>query len=434
MIEGAFTATLVAVVAVLFVLSPTGDWASPPLVVGLFAAASVASAVRFEVGAGWNSPMQLVQVPLWLAVPPAWLPVMVAGSLIVGRALESWRTKEVEPWWRVLAAADDTWHAIGAAVVLAIVGQPEAGVDALPVLGLVFLGQVAVDVAYSVLHGRFAMHAPTRDLVNAALSVTLVDAALLPIGFLAAFAMAAEPWLALSLVPLIGLFSEFAREREQRLLKSTQLASAYRGTAQLMASVLRHDDAYTGGEHTRGVVDLALDVGREMQLRTSQRQALELGALLHDIGKLEIPNEIINKPGKLTDEEWEIVREHPAIGQRMLEMVGGDLSATGAIVRGHHERWDGRGYPDGLAGHQIPLEARIIAVCDSFSAMTTDRAYRPAMTAHEAELELERCSGSQFDPTVVDAMRRVLVARGRLLGLAPAPHRPGDDQPGRLVA
>ncbi|MDO9353403.1 MAG: HD domain-containing phosphohydrolase, partial [Solirubrobacteraceae bacterium] len=116
------------------------------------------------------------------------------------------------------------------------------------------------------------------------------------------------------------------------------------------------------------------------------------------------PNEIINKPGALDSSEWELIRMHPEYGQEMLDRVGGALTDAGRIVRAHHERWDGMGYPDRLREDAIPIAARIITVCDSFSAMTTTRSYSRAMSRADALAELERCSGTQFDPRVVEAV------------------------------
>jgi HD-GYP domain-containing protein (c-di-GMP phosphodiesterase class II) len=145
-----------------------------------------------------------------------------------------------------------------------------------------------------------------------------------------------------------------------------------------------------------------------MGLGERDRRDVELGALLHDVGKLRIPNAIINKPGPLDDREWDIMRTHTIDGQRMLERVGGLLARVGAVVRASHERWDGNGYPDGLAGRDIPLPARIVAACDALSAMTTDRSYRRAMPDAAAREELVRHAGTQFDPDVVTALLRVM--------------------------
>ena len=130
----------------------------------------------------------------------------------------------------------------------------------------------------------------------------------------------------------------------------------------------------------------------------------EMGALLHDIGKIAVPDEIINKPGPLNDEEWAIMKTHTVEGERMLQQVGGLLSSVGVVVRASHERWDGGGYPDGLVGEAIPVAARIISACDAFNAMTTDRSYRKALPLEVAIAELHANSGTQFAPDVVDAL------------------------------
>jgi HD-GYP domain-containing protein (c-di-GMP phosphodiesterase class II) len=126
--------------------------------------------------------------------------------------------------------------------------------------------------------------------------------------------------------------------------------------------------------------------------------------MLHDVGKIAVPKEIVNKPGALDPDEWEIIKTHTIEGQRMLERVGGFMRDVGEIVRSSHERWDGAGYPDGLRAEAIPLEARIVSACDAFNAMTTTRSYRKAMSLQDAIAELTRCAGSQFDPRVVDAL------------------------------
>jgi HD-GYP domain-containing protein (c-di-GMP phosphodiesterase class II) len=135
---------------------------------------------------------------------------------------------------------------------------------------------------------------------------------------------------------------------------------------------------------------------------------LEFGALLHDVGKIAIPKEIINKPGKLDPREWMLVKTHTLEGQRMLDRVGGSMREVGVIVRSHHERWDGRGYPDGLAGEEIPLESRIISCCDTWNAMRTDRSYRRALSYEAAMAELIAASGTQLDPEIVTALIAVL--------------------------
>jgi HD-GYP domain-containing protein (c-di-GMP phosphodiesterase class II) len=202
---------------------------------------------------------------------------------------------------------------------------------------------------------------------------------------------------------LIGLLAYFARERQVRIDHALELGHAYRGTAMLLGDVVEADDAYTGS-HSRDVVTLVLDVADRLGLDTPDRRDAEFAALLHDIGKIKVPAEIINKPGKLTDEEWKIMKTHTLEGERLLSQVGGILGNVGRIVRSCHEDWDGTGYPDGLEADEIPLVARIVRACDAFSAMTTDRSYRKARPVDEAVAELRRCSGTDFDPVVVEAL------------------------------
>ena len=138
---------------------------------------------------------------------------------------------------------------------------------------------------------------------------------------------------------------------------------------------------------------------------------VELGAVLHDIGKVRVPEAILNKPGPLTEDEWAVMRTHPEVGERILRPIQ-SLQAILPIVRHHHERWDGTGYPDRLAGRAIPLGARIVAVCDAYRAMTEDRPYRKALKDPEARRELTHGVGSQFDADCVEALFRALDRRG----------------------
>jgi HD-GYP domain-containing protein (c-di-GMP phosphodiesterase class II) len=237
--------------------------------------------------------------------------------------------------------------------------------------------------------------------------VQAVDALLSPIGLLATFAAVEHPAAMLAVAPLGVLLAFFARERQARIDHALELSSAYRGTAFLLGDVIEADDEYTGS-HSRDVVELSLAVGAELGLSPSERRDCEFTALLHDVGKIRVPTEIINKPGALTPEERLIINLHTIWGQEMLERVGGLLGRVGRLVRSCHERWDGDGYPDGLAGTEIPLVARIVCCCDAFNAMTTDRPYRKALSQADAVAELRACSSTQFDPAVVDALVRVV--------------------------
>jgi diguanylate cyclase (GGDEF)-like protein len=185
----------------------------------------------------------------------------------------------------------------------------------------------------------------------------------------------------------------------KRLAAGPDQAARYRAAASL-AKAVDARDTYTGS-HSERVSELAARVAGRMGLEPEQVELTRLAGSLHDLGKLAIPEEILRKPGALTDSERLVLERHPQIGFRMLDSLGVDPVAD--LVLHHHERWDGAGYPDGLHGEGIPLGARIIFVADAFDAMTSDRIYRPKRSSAAALTELERCAGSQFDPDIVAA-------------------------------
>jgi diguanylate cyclase (GGDEF)-like protein len=181
-------------------------------------------------------------------------------------------------------------------------------------------------------------------------------------------------------------------------------------TVEALANALEANDEYTSS-HARWITDLALKVGQELGLEGASLKRLELGALFHDIGKIGIPETILSKPGPLTPGERKIVETHPELGEKIIAPID-RLEEVRPIVRHCHERYDGAGYPDRLAGEEIPIESRIILVCDAYHAMTTDRPYRKRLAAEEALRRLHEAAGTQFDPRVVEVCARVLVSRG----------------------
>jgi two-component system cell cycle response regulator len=166
------------------------------------------------------------------------------------------------------------------------------------------------------------------------------------------------------------------------------------------------------GQHTSDVSVLAARTARTLGLHPDQIEAIRLAAELHDVGKAAIPDAILNKPGPLTDDEWEFIRRHTVIGERIVRAAP-SLAHTAELVRSHHERHDGTGYPDALAGDEIPIGARVIAVSDSFDAMTTDRPYRRRLTFAEVVADLRRNAGRQFSPPVILALCRALLKEAR---------------------
>jgi len=185
-----------------------------------------------------------------------------------------------------------------------------------------------------------------------------------------------------------------------------QQEESYVATIGALAAALDAKDRYTEA-HSREVAELAVNVGKRLGLPPEQLRLLEYGALLHDIGKIGIPGYILQKPGPLTPEEFAVMREHPVIGERILASVP-FLAPLGPIVRAEHERWNGTGYPDGLKGEEIPIEARIVHACDAFQAMASDRSYRKALPPEEIVAEFRKETGQQFDPRVVAVMLELI--------------------------
>jgi diguanylate cyclase (GGDEF)-like protein len=200
----------------------------------------------------------------------------------------------------------------------------------------------------------------------------------------------------------------------KRLAAGPDKAARYRAAASL-AKAVDARDTYTGS-HSERVSELAARVATRLGLDAEQVELTRLAGSLHDLGKLAIPEELLRKPGTLTDSERLVLERHPQIGFRMLDSLGVDPVAH--LVLHHHERWDGAGYPDGLRGEQIPLGARIIFVTDAYDAMTSDRIYRPKRSSQAALAELERCAGTQFDPGIVAAFAEEL---GQSASLEAAP-------------
>lgn len=198
------------------------------------------------------------------------------------------------------------------------------------------------------------------------------------------------------------LVEQRTRELDQTL---TSLEQAYRSTLRALTAALETRDQETHG-HSERVVTYSLRLGREYGLDSPRLKALEFGALLHDIGKIGVPDAILRKPTKLTEEEWVHMRVHPLHGQQILCGIE-FLEAASRVVAQHHEKWDGSGYPLGLSGEDIDLCARIFSVADAFDAMTSDRVYRKGKSYAAAAQELDTWAGRQFDPQVVAAFHRV---------------------------
>jgi HD-GYP domain-containing protein (c-di-GMP phosphodiesterase class II) len=408
-VEALTAALFLATAAAMAWLLPSQRELDPLLGGALVIAYALMSHVRFTARYGFTVPTQLVFVPMLFLLPAGAVPLFVALGMLVGSLFDCVRGREHVS--RLVRGPGDAWHSVGPALVIGLAGSPEPSLSEWPLLLGALATQLVLDNVVSSLREWAGLGISPSIEPGPLAWVALVDVLLSPIGLIASMAAADEPYAVLLVLPLAGLLAIFAAERQVRLHQALELSRAYRGTTLLLADVLEADDEYTG-VHSHGVVSLSVAVADAMGLDSRERRNVEFGALLHDIGKIAVPKEIINKPGPLTDDEWLVIRTHTIEGQRMLDQVGGLLSDVGRIVRSSHESWDGSGYPDGLAGPEIPRGATIVSCCDAFNAMTTDRPYRPAMTLDQAVKELRAKAGSQFNPAAVEALLEVLGVSG----------------------
>ena len=390
------------VIALLWAIYPPEPFAvGPALLCGLVLIA--ASRVTFDTPYGFTVLTQLAFVPLLFVMPPVLVPIAVALALALAKVPGLVRGQI--PPVRMLQAIGNSWFSIGPAAVFAL-AQTKPSEAGAALLLTALLAEFVIDFLVSCLRVSFSWQASFREQLGETW-VYAIDAALSGIALVVATQVPTKPLAVLSLVPLLGLLAFLAHERRKRLESLVELNTAYRGTALLLGDVVEADDGYTA-EHSRGVVALCLAVADHLKLPGAQRRNLEFASLLHDVGKIAVPKSIINKPGELSPEEWTIIKTHTLEGQAMLSRVGGFMREVGGVVRSHHERWDGTGYPDGLKGEAIPIEARIIACCDTWNAMRTNRSYRRALSHEVALTELNASAGTQLDPAIVKAVAEIV--------------------------
>jgi len=302
--------------------------------------------------------------------------------------------------------------------VLMLAGGGPPAWNRWPVYAAAFAAQFACDAGSTIVADAVALGVRPSLSLRAVGWVYGIDALLAPVGLSFSMVTARDVAAILPAVPLVVVIALFARDRRARTDALIDLSRTYRGTALVLGDVIEADDTYTG-THSRNVLELSLAVADELRLDAATRREVEFTSLLHDIGKLRIPNSVINKPGALTPAERALINTHTLEGERILGQIGGFLAHVGVIVRSCHERWDGGGYPDGLAGDAIPVPARIVSCCDAYDAITSDRPYRKARSAEVALAELIAGSGSQFDPAVVRAVRAIVAREA----VAAAPRR-----------
>jgi HD-GYP domain-containing protein (c-di-GMP phosphodiesterase class II) len=409
MTEAFFGGGMVVASLALALAAPTGRSASVPTLIVLTLAFAGVSRITFDVVGSYTHAAQVVLVLMLFLLPPNIVPLLVVAALVLARLPDVARGERQAS--RLVFVASDSWFAVGPALVLTAAGAPAPSEAAWWLLVAALVAQLAFDFVTASVRALINHGVALREQVHESAWIYLVDAMLAPLGLLAAIAAEHHPWAVGLLTPLIVLLGLFSAERRWRIGYILELSRAYRGTAALLGDFVEADHSYTG-DHSREVVDLSLAVAYALSLSPAEQRRVEFAALLHDVGKIAVPKEIIDKPGPLDDDEWEVMRLHTVEGESMLAKVGGVLGETGLVVRASHEHYDGSGYPDATSGEEIPIEARVVACCDAYSAMTTDRAYREARSKSAAIAELRYCAGTQFDPAVVMALIEILEGSG----------------------
>ncbi|CUH96062.1 hypothetical protein P22_2150 [Propionispora sp. 2/2-37] len=253
-------------------------------------------------------------------------------------------------------------------------------------LALAIAGALTALCGYSLIHYHFTRRINRIDAAITQLTCGKLDIDLKVTGSDELAALAAR---------INHLANKLSNEQENMLLS----------VIESLVNALEAKDTYTYS-HSSEVADIALTIGRALKLPDDQLFKINFAAILHDIGKIGIPGHVLNKPEKLTEEEFNIVKEHPAIGARILAGIP-LLKDVAEIVLHHHARWDGNGYPSSLAGSSIPLGSRIIAVADTYQAMVSNRPYRESLPHQEAIEQIARCAGSQLDPVIVSVFLKL---------------------------
>jgi HD-GYP domain-containing protein (c-di-GMP phosphodiesterase class II) len=376
----------------------------PLSLVGLasaLAAYAIASRIEVEFPGFVAVPTEAIFVVMWFVLPLRLLPLAVCAGMLLGRLPDVLRGRM--PADRLALTIASCWYSVGPAIVLYSAGVHGPRWRDAPIYLAAIGAQFFFDFVSMFVQTHAVAGFSLRSHLESASLVYGFDLVLAPLGLLAAFPAYRHPAALLLLVPMLLIVARVGREREEKNDKVLELKNAYQGTSYLLGDMIEADDAYTGS-HSRDVVELVLSVAERLGLDADEQRMAEFTALLHDVGKVRIPSTVINKPGPLDAEERALMNTHTILGQEMLERAGGLLGDVGPFVRSCHEHWDGNGYPDGLAGDAIPLVARIVCTCDAWSAMTTDRSYRSALSHEAAVAELRKCAGTQFDPRVVDAL------------------------------
>ena len=407
----AFVLTLCAAVAVswTYLNAPGIDrllWqvGGVSLIIGL-----VVAAYRFPIHIDTHTKIEVASVPVFmlaLLVPPAL--AGTAAGIAIFAAETMVRTRRGLHWSDIWTAASRWMLVVTAAAILAQRLQA-LGVPLPYVLlaGAVFLFLGDIWTLPLVLVGMNRRR-PLHMLSTLAREMWRVEAAQYVLGIIAVLLVSGMPWaLPLLVYPVYLVYASFRRAYE--------LQDDTRALLQRMADLVDRRDPLTE-QHSRRVAELCGPLLQELRIGGNERDLIIAAARVHDLGKIAIGEAILHKPGPLTSEEWTVMRSHVEVGATMIEQClqsGRQGQRLAEITRGHHERWDGKGYPSGLSGADTPLGGRVIAVADAFEAMTSDRTYRPRMSEGHALAVLRQGRGTQWDPAVVDAFLRTRMQPAR---------------------
>jgi len=343
--------------------------------------------------------------------PPAAAVALIGASRLLGEGILCLRRNPATGYQRrqPVDLVFNTSHLMLAGGLSALAYRASGTV----LLGAIFAGAVMYAVSTGLVGVAVALHSkrPPLEIWTEMAGLELKPtAALYVAGYLMAALSSGRPWLALAMmVPIAAI--------QHALTRSVQLREQTIAAVESMADVVDRRDPYTG-QHSQSVADHSLRIARAMRLPESEVGLIRLAARVHDLGKIAVPDEVLHKHGRLTEAEFELMKKHPETGVEILSKFP-EYRRGRELVLAHHERIDGLGYPRGLSGKDIPLGARIIAVADSWDAMTSDRPYRKALDGDVALAELLRGRGTQWEPAVVDAFA------GTLPGAVPAPARHG---------
>jgi HD-GYP domain-containing protein (c-di-GMP phosphodiesterase class II) len=402
---GMAVAYLIAAGLVGYVVAPHDRSLDLVTVTALVLLTALTMRAQFEIGAGVAAPVVFGTVPMLFLAPLHLVPLLVPLAQVISRVPDYvTRRAHVDRW---ILSLSDAWPTLGPVLIIGLFapGPPSSEhlwIYLLALASEIVLGFLNVVIGDAAMYGVPSFY--SLRIAGWAFGIGMI---LAPVAYVIAVVSIDEPLALATVVPLLWLLMVFSRERKERYAAALELSQAYRGTVMVLSDVVEADDNYTA-YHCRSVVELATAVGQQLKLTPDRLQELEIAALLHDVGKIAIPKEILNKPAKLDEHEFALMKTHTIEGQALLDRIGGRLARVGAIVRSCHERWDGRGYPDGLMGEEIPEAARIVFTCDAYSAMTTNRPYRKAMSTEAAVEELRANAGTQFEPRVVEALIGVL--------------------------